>query len=353
MPLQSLALVMIVRNEAALIVKCLESVLPWVDHMLVLDTGSTDDTVNLARRAGARVEHFPWVEDFSIARNRALDLADADWNVVLDADEVLSVGGEILAQLRSTYPDFVGSIRLDSRFGESNSEGISSAWISRVLPRGVRYSGRIHEQPQHKFAVHKLVVHLDHTGYMPSVMAAKDGRNADLLARSLLETPGDGYMLYQLGKDHSVYHRFDLAARYFEQADQALPPGLTIAHDLLLRWLFALKKCGQHACAVELAESRMPLWQDSPDYWFAVGDLLLDWACEEPHQAEALMSVVESSWLRCLEIGERPDLEGAVQGRGSYLACANLAVIYEGMGRRDEASKYRNLATQGAMPGVQ
>jgi glycosyltransferase involved in cell wall biosynthesis len=351
--MHSLALAMIVRNEAALIAKCLESVRPWVDHMLVLDTGSTDETVSLARRAGARVEHFPWVDDFALARNRALDLADADWNLVLDADEVLAVGGEMIAQLRSTRPDFVGAVRQDNRFGASHSEGFASTWISRVLPRGVRYSGRIHEQPKHTLPVRKLTVHLDHAGYTPDAMVAKEGRNAALLARSLLEAPGDGYTLYQLGKDHSVYQRFDLAVRYFEQADQALPPGLAIAHDLLLRWLFALKKCRQHACAVELAESRMALWHDSPDYWFTVGDLLLDWACEEPGQAETLMPMVESSWLRCLEIGERPDLEGAVQGRGSYLACTNLAVIYEGMGRRDEARKYRNLATQGATPGVQ
>ena len=351
--MHSVALAMIVRNEAASIAQCLDSVRPWVDHMLVLDTGSTDDTVALAQRCGARVEHFPWVDDFAVARNRALDFADADWNLVLDADEVLTVGGETIAQLRALRPDFVGSVRQDNRFGASDSEGFASTWISRVLPRGVRYSGRIHEQPQHVLTVRKLGVHLDHTGYTPSAMVAKDGRNAALLHRALMETPGNGYMLYQLGKDHAVYQRFDLAARYFEQADQALPPGLTIAHDLLLRWLFALKKCGQHAKAVELAESRMSLWQDSPDYWFTVGDLLLDWACEEPQQAAVLMPMVESSWLRCLEIGERPDLEGAVQGRGSHLASTNLAVIYEGLGRSDEARKYRALAAQGVTPVAQ
>lgn len=349
----TVSLVMIVRNEAASIARCLHSVRPWVDHMLVLDTGSTDDTVNLARLAGAQVEPFTWVDDFSVARNRSLDFADADWNLVLDADEVLTVGGEAIAQLRELRPDFVGSVRQDNRFGESESQGFASTWISRVLPRGVRYSGRIHEQPQHALAVRKLGVHLDHAGYTPDAMVAKDGRNAALLIRALSETPGDGYMLYQLGKDHAVYRRYDLAACYFEQADKALPQGLTIAHDLLLRWLFALKKCHQHAKAIELAESRMPLWQDSPDYWFTVGDLLLDLACEEPHQAETVMPMVESSWLRCLEIGERPDLEGAVQGRGSYLASNNLAVIYEGLGRSEEARKYRAPATPVVTPAAQ
>ncbi|MBP8053338.1 MAG: glycosyltransferase family 2 protein [Burkholderiaceae bacterium] len=354
MHMYSVAVAMIVRNEAALIAKCLRSIAPWVDHMLVLDTGSTDDTVHIARRAGARVECFAWVDDFSAARNRALELADADWNVVLDADELVSTGAEVIAQLRGMAPDFVGAIRQDNHFGASASEGFASTWISRVLPRGVRYSGRIHEQPQHQFAVRKLDVHLDHAGYTPAAMVAKDGRNAALLARALSDAPGDGYMLYQLGKDHSVYQRFELAAHYFEQADRALPPGLTIAHDLLLRWLFALKKCHQHPHAIELAQSRMSFWQGSPDYWFTVGDVLLDWACEEPARAAALLPMVESSWLQCLEIGERPDLEGAVQGRGSYLAAKNLAVIYEGLGRLDEARKYRLMATaQGSTHAVQ
>ena len=342
----SVAVAMIVRNEAALIEKCLANASPWVDRILVLDTGSTDDTVRIARRAGAQVAYFPWVDDFSLARNRSLELANADWNVVLDADEVLSAGGAMLANLRQMHPDFVGAIRQDNHFGGSQSAGFASTWLSRVLPRGVRYSGRIHEQPKHLHVVRKLDVHLDHAGYTPSAMVAKDGRNAALLARSLIESPGDGYMLYQLGKDHSVYERFAQAADCFSQADEALAPSLTITHDLLLRWLFALKKCHQHAKAVELAESRMTLWQDSPDYWFTVGDLLLDWACEDPAQAEILMPMVESSWLRCLQIGERPDLEGAVQGRGSYLAANNLAVIYDGMGRADEAQKYRRMAGQ-------
>lgn len=344
----SLSLAMIVRNEAASIRQCLDRIRPWVDCMLVLDTGSTDDTANLARQAGARVEHFHWVDDFSAARNYALECASADWNVVLDADEVLSHGGEQIALLRELRPDFVGSIRQDNRFGAADSAGFASSWISRVLPRGVRYSGRIHEQPQHHFAVRRLDVHLDHTGYTPAAMVAKDGRNSALLERSLQDAPGDGYMLYQLGKDHSVYQRFDLAAQYYRQADQALPPGLTIAHDLLLRWLFALKKCAAHAEAIELAQSRMALWEQSPDYWFTVGDLLLDWACEEPARAETLMPMVEASWLRCLEIGERPDLEGAVQGRGSHLAAANLAVICDGLGRADDARKFRALAAQSA-----
>jgi tetratricopeptide (TPR) repeat protein len=345
--MHSIALVLIARNEATNIRRCLDSVRPWVDQMLVLDTGSGDDTASLAQSAGASVESFVWIDDFSAARNHALSLARADWRLVLDADEWLIDGGAALAALRTQKPDFVGAVRVDSDFHTAGSEASASSWISRVLPDGLRYAGRVHEQPVHALAVRRLGVHVGHAGYRPEALAAKQGRNAALLEQALRERPGDGYLLYQLGKDYAVYLQFNEAARCFEQADQALPAGQALAHDLLLRWLYALKKCGHHEQAVQLAQGRLALWQDSPDFWFTLGDLLLDWACEQPQRAEELLPMIESSWLRCLEIGERPDLEGAVQGRGSHLAATNLVVFYEGVGRTAEAALYRDLAAQG------
>ncbi len=335
------ALVLIARNEAAAIERCLASIGPWIDAMLVLDTGSTDATIALAQAAGARVEHFDWCDDFAAARNHALALSDADWNVVLDADEWLTGGRQALAALRRTAPDFVGAICVESDFGDGSSAACASNWISRVLPRGVRYAGRIHEQPVHQLPLHRLSVQVGHAGYRPQALAAKQGRNAALLAQALLDTPDDGYLLYQLAKDHAVYERFEAAAACFEQAAPALPPTDPNTHDLLVRWLFALKKCGRHEEAVLLAESQRERWEASPDYWFSVGDLLLDWACAQPQRVNELLPMIEASWQRCMEIGERPDLEGAVRGRGSFLAAANLAVLCDGTGRPDHAAAYR------------
>jgi len=97
----NLALVMIVRNEARCIERCLSSARTQVDTMLVLDTGSDDDTVERARGAGARVAHFPWCDDFAAARNAALEEANADWSLVLDADEWIADGAASLQALRA------------------------------------------------------------------------------------------------------------------------------------------------------------------------------------------------------------------------------------------------------------
>jgi glycosyltransferase involved in cell wall biosynthesis len=82
-----LALLVIAKNEARGIARCLQSAQPHVRRMVVLDTGSTDDTVQIARSCGAQVYQEPWRDDFAWARNRALELADADWSLFLDADE--------------------------------------------------------------------------------------------------------------------------------------------------------------------------------------------------------------------------------------------------------------------------
>ncbi len=88
----TLSLAMIVRNEAACLRRCLDSVAGLVDEMVVVDTGSDDDTVAIARSCGARVEHFPWTGHFGDARNAALAHCTGDWVLQLDADEALDAG---------------------------------------------------------------------------------------------------------------------------------------------------------------------------------------------------------------------------------------------------------------------
>ena len=85
----------------------------------------------------------------------------------------------------------------------------------------------------------------------------------------------------------------------------------------------------------------MPRWPDSPDFFFTLGDLLLDWAAAEPARGAELLPMIESSWLRALEIGERPELQDTVRGRGSFLAAHNLAVLHASLGDDAEAARWR------------
>lgn len=344
-----LVLVVIAKNEAQQLPRLLASVRPWVTESLVLDTGSTDNTVRVATDCGARVAHFQWADDFSAARNTALDLAGGDWHLVLDADEWLVSGGEALAALRHQAPRFVGQLRVDSQQGSGTHTSVAPSWLSRVLPGPVRYSGRVHEQPQHSLRVERLPVVAGHDGYLGAALATKSGRNAHLLQLALIDTPDDPYLWYQLGKDHDVYERYaealscmDRAAGLMQDTPTARQPAWM--HDLVVRSLHALKRCKRHAEALQRAEVQMAGWTQSPDFFFALGDLLLDWAADEPARANELVPLIESSWQRCLAIGERPDLEGAVAGRGSHLAAGNLALLCELLGQARNAAQYRAWA---------
>jgi tetratricopeptide (TPR) repeat protein len=340
-----LALVMIVRDEARCIARCLESARPWVDEMLVLDTGSSDDTPRLAAQLGAQVHHAAWTDDFAAARNMALALTDADWRLVLDGDEWLASGMQALHSLRSQEARFVGLVRVASLIdGPSGSE--TPSWLPRLLPRRVRYAGRIHEQPEPGLPRHRLDLVIGHDGYLTAQRGAKGDRNERLLRRALADQPGDAYLHYQLAKDLELRGRFDAAAPHYAQAAAGVEARAAWHHDLVLRRLFTLKNVGAFEQAVELAEAQMAQWSHSPDFFFAVGDLLLAWAAHEPERAGELLPMIESSWLRALEIGEQPALNDAVRGRGSFLAAHNLAVFHASLGHADQAKVWSARAQQ-------
>lgn len=182
---------MIVRDEAARIVRCLDSVRTLVDDVVVLDTGSRDDTAAIARAHGARVFFFDWCDDFSAARNAALDHSNADWNLVLDADEWIAAGSE-----RATLDAFmedgacIGVLSVTSEFDSQGRVESALQWLPRLLPRGVRYAGRIHEQPVTNLPRRRIGLSLRHDGYRRDALARKHGRNDALLRRALAEYPG-------------------------------------------------------------------------------------------------------------------------------------------------------------------
>jgi tetratricopeptide (TPR) repeat protein len=348
-----IALVMIVRDEARCIQRCLRSAQPFVDQVIVVDTGSADDTARIAAECGAQVHHRAWTDDFSAARNAALDLSPAEWNLVLDADEWLGATArkDVFDAALAGGAPFIGLLPIVSQFDLQGSVQTATSWIPRLLPRGVRYQGRIHEQPVSSLAQRRVDVPVLHDGYRRQELDQKKGRNRAMLLRALEDAPDDAYLLYQLGVSEEVYEDYGAAVVSFRHALRVTLPDLGFRHDLVVRAMFALKKAQLHPEAIALAETELANWQHSPDFFFVLGDLLLDWAGLNPATAfQELLPIVESSWLKCLALGEQPHLEGAVTGRGSYLAAHNLAVLYEGLGDTIQAAHYRELAAARPAP---
>jgi glycosyltransferase involved in cell wall biosynthesis len=320
--------------------------------MWVLDTGSLDDTVAIAEGNGATVVRFDWCDDFAAARNAALSLTDADWRLVLDADEWLGEGAACLHELRRLPPTHLGVLRVNSLVETSLAEvQHAPSWLPRLLPRGVNYSGRVHEQPRSVLPRRRWPLVVMHDGYLNVQMQRKRGRNRRLLHQAIAASPNDAYLHYQLGKDFEVHGEFVAAEASYAQARSLGGVAAGWWHDLLLRSLFTLKKLGRFEQGMQLAESQMALWGHSPDFFFTLGDLLLDWAAAQPAQAATLLPMIEQCWRRAIHIGENPMLQDSVHGRGSFLAAHNLAVLFDGIGDPAQALTWRERAVQmkGAM----
>jgi tetratricopeptide (TPR) repeat protein len=340
-----LALVMIARDEAHAIGRALKSARPHVDKMIVLDTGSLDDTPQVAAAEGAEVHAFAWVDDFSAARNAALAHSGAAWNLVLDADEWIESGAAALVELPSGG-DHLGLVRLNNQSDTPGQEA-SSAWLPRLLPRGVRYEGRVHEQPVGPKRSVRTDLVLGHDGYTAANLERKAGRNEALLMAELQAAPEDAYLWYQLAREHQVRNRPPQAALCFAEALRLAPIDTPWRHGLVVRALTALKTAGQLGEALDLAGAEIDRWSNSPDFYFALGDLYLECANQAPDRAATdFLPIVESAWKRCLEIGEQPTLDGSVPGRGSHMAAHNLAVFYETLGQKDLAAEHHALAAR-------
>ncbi|MBX3485940.1 glycosyltransferase [Phenylobacterium sp.] len=341
------ALVMIARDEAASIARALDSARPHVERMIVLDTGSVDDTPAIAQARGAEVHAFAWVDDFAAARNAALARSDAAWNLVLDADEWIAADGAALAALPARPDGRLGVVRLENVADEAGQEA-GRSWLPRILPRGVCYQGRVHEQPVGGEGSFRTTLVLGHDGYTAANLARKAGRNEGLLMAGIEASPEDAYLWYQLAREHQVRERPPQAALCFTEALRLAPAGAPWRHGLVVRAITALKTAGRLDEALQLAGAEIENWPESPDFYFALGDLYLECAVQAPDRAaREFLPVVESAWKRCLDIGERPDLDAAVPGRGSHMAAHNLAALYETLGLKDEAARYQALAAQG------
>jgi len=343
-----ISLAMIVKNEEKYLARCLRSAAAMVDEIIVVDTGSTDQTREIALEYGAKLFHFEWCDDFSAARNYALKQASGDWLLVLDADEYFTESdSDAIRVFTNSASRRIGLIEIVSRFVEYGHtfEGIHSN--PRLFPRGVTYEGRIHEQPTPLLPMVETGLRLLHDGYY---MTDKSDRNIPLLLKALKDKPGSAYLNFQLGRQYQGMKQHELAVQYLEKAYALLRQSDPVALENITELLQAYTKCKRYDKAMELAGDEVARLESSPDFCFAVAQFLLDYAIDS--QDYSVIENIENSYLKCLELGRR-GVQEIVIGSSTFLAAYNLAVFYESIGNRSEAQRYYALsASYGYEPAV-
>ena len=220
---------LIVKNEEEFIGQCLESIKGVASEIIVVDTGSDDDTIRIAESHGAQVFQFDWCDDFAAARNFGLEKATGDWVLIIDADEVLSPEGMtgILEDIQQT--NHLGfRIRCNHFEKTDNNEGyqpMADAWhyIPRLVRNapGLHFVGIIHEQIFSSVQVRADdwqmetgfgQTELHHFGYAPDIKIKrnKSKRNITLLEKALKDSPEEPTLLMSYALD--LYNRGDVEA---------------------------------------------------------------------------------------------------------------------------------------------
>jgi glycosyltransferase involved in cell wall biosynthesis len=344
-----LSLAMIVKNEARCLPRCLESVKGIVDEMVVTDTGSTDDTANIARGFGARVSSFAWIGDFAAARNFALGQTTGDWILVLDADEwaAENLAEEIPAFVRGNPA--VGCLKIVSDFRRNQQTFRSQCFVPRLFPRGARFEGRIHEQLISPLPRVNLRGDLWHDGYLEM---QKGDRNMKLLAAELKHQPDNVYFLFQIALEHNANGQpekaFDCLQRAFTRAKPGDPSAPNIAVDLLYT-IIELKKFETGIVVVREAEKH---FADFPDFYLARGLFFMNLIRSNPKKYVSELPKIEQSFQRCLALGESEKYK-SVRGAGTFLAHYNLGVFYQVFGNKTAARQcFEAAAAQGYEPAA-
>lgn len=339
--MSSLSLVMIVRNESEHLARCIESTLGLVDEIIVADTGSTDDTPEIAAELGARVVRFPWINDFSAARNYALSCANTDWNLILDADEYIVEADVEAVRLFMSGRQGAGRIQILSVTQQDGELNETRNFITRLIPRELRYEGRVHEQVITDLPRINVPIVARHSGYYNRNKAK---RNIPLLLEELKNTGDHAYLYYQLAKEYAGIEDYSNSRQCYEKAAALLTGWERYAPNVIVDYLYLLIKLQLYDIGLSLIQKRYPWEHLFPDYHFACGIFYRDLVMHDPGRFVSMLPMIETSYLRCIKIGET-DLYDSVAGTGSYAAWYNLGNFYEVTGDLNKAIEcYRHSA---------
>ncbi|WP_372999324.1 glycosyltransferase [Lutispora sp.] len=325
----TISLCMIVKDEEKFLNQCLESVSGKVDEIIIVDTGSTDKTVEIAEKHGAVIKYFEWINDFAAARNYSIADAKSDYILILDADEYLDECADLQKELAHNKDFYRLVIKNYQNEGRVVFHQNVRLFKSRI---GLKYSGKLHEHLNtfdeacgYSGLESDIVIH--HVGYLPEVVSerGKKKRNHDIMMKELAENP-TGYSYFNMGLVYMTDEQYDKALEMFRKS-YPLSKEKTYVKSLLVRMSECLNYLGRTEEGIKLLLDFINVYPAYIDACYTLGTLFL---------SRRYLKDAEIMFRSCLESGDRMDNITA-EGVGSYMAHYQLAVVYDRMGRSGDA----------------
>jgi glycosyltransferase involved in cell wall biosynthesis len=336
------SLAMIVRNEENNLPHCLQSARDLFDEIVIVDTGSTDRTKEIALEFGARVVDFVWIDDFAAARNVSLANATGDYIFWLDADDVLD------PPEREKLKALLSRLRVDRKAAyvvrcacdpsQDGAGGKTMVDHIRLFPllKDVRWTYRVHEQilpslRQANIPVRWTDVTVRHTGYTDlALRARKLDRDTKILREELAERPHDPFVLFNLGSIAIERDAWQEGLDYLCRSLRGSAPTDSITRKLFALIARAHQMLGNTQAALNACVEGLSFDSEDAELWFRKAVL---------HKHRREFEEAEACWRRILRL-RRPDQFCSVdQGIYGHLTRRNLAVLAAARGDPTEATQ--------------
>lgn len=332
----SISLCMIVKNEEKVLSRCLESIKDAVDEIIIVDTGSEDNTKNIAKEYTDSVYDFEWIDDFSAARNYSFSKAKKDFIMWLDADDVVTYDSKLkLIELKSSldHADVV-MLRYNTAYDE-DSNPVFSYYRERIVRNKAdyRWKGRVHEAIECKGRVIYGDAEIDHK----SIKSEYSTRNLDIYEKYISEsgemTPRD---MFYYGRElyyHKMYERAKKILTDFLMDNNGWIENKIEACKILS---FCYYETGDIDNAFQCLFKSFAFDIPRAEICCHIGNLFI-----EKQEYERAVYWFESA-LNLPDHIKNGAFENADAHR--YLPCIQLCVCYDKLKNYKEAQKYNDIA---------
>lgn len=341
----TLSLCMIVKNEEKYIDKSINSVKDIVDEIIIVDTGSTDSTLDILKNYNVKLYNYKWENDFASARNYAINKAKSNWIIFLDADEILDQSSKntLIKYIESTPFDGCHFVIYNYRSENQNDFTIHYAFRLFRNNKGYHYKGKIHEQIFNdnyknitsKFSNEEIILH--HYGYSIEILQKKDkrSRNIPILLDSLKDNPEDSFNLFNLGNEYLAQNDVNKALYYYELSYSSIDLTKHYSVHLLYRMTICYQYVKKYNEAMKFVDEALKNFSPNVDFEYLKGCIYLD---------TKKYTLAIDSFNTCINLGDSGSTIKFVNNCGSISPLNALGDLYYTLSDYDKSlSSYNNI----------